>query len=136
MSERAIRKIVTVTPHVAPVYRPSPPSYAILINRSKAEVLAFAADHPECFVFPFVTLPPEEAPDYRRLYRKDDPRRDFIVQPMYVGNLRPQGSAIRQLVEYALGCKLETCIRVDGSDELPSDATLATTLNPPPRRAP
>ena len=99
-------RIIHVTP---PQYRPQ---YAILRDRSRQEVVAFARKHPDCLVFPFVTGPIENCPDYRRLFRNWDHVRMRIAKPMYVGNLEPMEDAIRQIVAKCLDHDLSECDEV------------------------
>lgn len=88
------------------------PKYAVLMNRTRQQIVAFARAHPKVFVFPFVSLPPESCPDYRWLRRKDCAIRDHIVQPMDVGNLKPMDEAIRQIIVASLRMALSECDEV------------------------
>jgi hypothetical protein len=94
---------------LAPPYRPQ---YAILRDKPRQEVVAFARKHPDCFVFPFVTGPVDHCPDYRWLFRKWDSIRMRIAKPIYVGNLEPMEEAMRQIVSKCLDFDLSECDEV------------------------
>lgn len=73
--------------------------YSILCDRTAADVMAFAREHPKCFVLPFVTGRAEDCPDYTSPLESKDLH---IMQPFHVGNLSPLSEAIRQIVAVAL----------------------------------
>ena len=78
--------------------------YAILLDRTAAEILRFARTHPRCFVFTFYTGAPEDAPDMWPLMQALRRNSDiYIVQPIAIGNLSPQESVIRQFIERGFG---------------------------------
>jgi hypothetical protein len=96
-----------MTDHLdAPSYQPR---YAILRNKSAAEVEDFARTHPRVFVFAFATLSIEDCPDYSSLAPPDEPdimmpeHRHYIVQPMYLGNFDEPEKAIRSVIEQVFG---------------------------------
>jgi hypothetical protein len=97
---------------VLPKIPPYRPKYAILLNKTRQEIVAFARTHPKCFVFPFVTGPESECPDYRWLRRKGDPIRQRILMPAYIGHLHPAEKAIEQIVSNALQAPLSECDEV------------------------
>jgi hypothetical protein len=94
-------------PRANSVYRPK---YAKLLNKSCDEVIGFARSHRDMFVFPFITLPVGECGDYNALKEVDD--LPHIAPPIYVGNLKPMDSAIRQIMENTLGLELSECEEV------------------------
>lgn len=101
--------VVDVNLGIPPTYRPQ---YAILRDKTRKEVRDFARKHPRCFVFPFITVAPEDCFDYRGLHRKGDPESMYIVKPFYVGNLEPMEDMIRQYVSFAFNCDLSECEEV------------------------
>lgn len=71
--------------------------YAILCDRTAAEIVAWAESHPDCFVFPFATKSVAEAGDYSRV------RSPNVAMACYVGNLSAPADAIRVIVENTVG---------------------------------
>lgn len=71
--------------------------YAIMCDRTMAELLAYSAAHPGCFVFPFCTRSVEDVDDFSALSS------DYIAVPLYVGNMDYPASVIRQVVDVHLG---------------------------------
>lgn len=71
--------------------------YAVVLNKTRKELLVAARANPDVFIVPFVTGPVKYVPDYRWLVRTGDARRSHILQPIYVGNLRPWREAVRQI---------------------------------------
>lgn len=70
---------------------------AILLNRSIEEIEAFTAEHPTCFVLPFYTGSPYDAPNFAVFNNND-----HVTMPWYVGNLEPVNEAIDLLVDKIL----------------------------------
>lgn len=85
--------------------------YAILCDRSAAELMEWSDEHPDCFVFPFATKSVAETFDYSRL------RSLRIAMPTYVGNLSEPAVAIRAIVANVIGAPANgVCVH----DETPS----------------
>jgi hypothetical protein len=81
--------------------RPTPPprlKYAVVLNKTRKELLTAARANPDVMIIPFVTGPASRVPDYRWLSRTGDAGRGNLLLPIYVGNLRPWRSAVRQIV--------------------------------------
>ena len=83
--------------------------YIVLRNCSCREVMATARKNPDVWIFPFVTRTIGECPNYTWLGRtaKHDARYSLVVQPLWIGNLKPVESAIEQIVARTLGTERE-----------------------------
>lgn len=95
---------------------PYRPKYAIMRDKTAAEIVAFAKKNYRkrlsIFIFPVATKSPEECHDYNFLlpsFRRKASWRSRVVLPFYFGNLEPMESAIRQYVEISLGTPLVDC---------------------------
>lgn len=79
------------------------PKYAILCDRDLDQVVAYAAANPEVFIFPFATKGIAETADLSSLMDPPlvDQYGDWIVEPIYIGNLRPISAAIELIVRHA-----------------------------------
>jgi hypothetical protein len=97
---------ICISLDLSPLLPPYVCEYAILCDRPLEFINEFAAAHPKCFVFPFLTLSVDEIHDYNGLVG------DHIVQPYYVGNLHPVGHAIRQIMKIFL--EREHFLPIDG----------------------
>jgi hypothetical protein len=98
MSDKIVTVNLTVLP--PPVIR-----YAVLRNKTAAEVEAYARAHPRIFVFPFATKTVDECPDYSSLAPPADGStlppswRDYVVNPMYIGNFDDPEDVIQEFVK-------------------------------------
>jgi hypothetical protein len=104
-----IDEIVSVIPPMA-VFDTSAchAKYAIFRDAPLDDIIAFAKENPEVFIFPFATKSVEEMHDYSKLRYYPWDLKMNILQRVYVGNLEPIESAIRQYVAaHFVGLKSE-----------------------------
>lgn len=94
--------------------------FAVLCDRTKDELEHFAADHPGVFVFPFCTKSVEDVPDYNGLACRDAFASyldsSHIVQPFYVGNIRPKAFISQIIAIWLKGCEPTECVLDESLD--------------------
>lgn len=98
------RRIVTVDVSKHLVFH-STIKYAILCDRTLEQIVAYAKANSNVYVFPFDTKRVEDVSDKSALMKRPlvDLYGDWIVQPMYIGNLRPIGDAIDVVIHAGFG---------------------------------
>ena len=104
-------KFVTINASIPPMPKYIT-KYIVLRDKTCREVLGVARRNPGVFIAVFATKSVKECPDYNYLRRvaKHDPRYADVMQPLYVGNLKPVESTIEQIVASWFGACSEEVI--------------------------
>ena len=96
--------------------KPPPPyrtKYAVLVDKSPAEIIDFAERNEGVVVFTFIT-DIKTTHDYSTLHNVSKRIGRFILMPQYIGNQSVNEAAIQQMLEMSLG-DLSECDEVSAA---------------------
>ncbi len=96
------KDIVTVNVSL-PAMPPYRPEYIVLRNKTLRQIRRVARQNLGVWIYPFCTGKVKDVPNYSGFQRRGKPEDSYILQPLYVGNLKPVDDAIREILTHAFG---------------------------------